>query len=188
MEDLKQNSFMRRVAIGFLSLYQLAVFISIAVILSLTSGDCYTGIRDWLIVIMGMYIFHPIFSGISELILYHQQDAELSYSNCSFYVDMTHTIIISFYFIWFIVGNVLYFVADGCSDFEKGYDITLALIILHYVAAGIVFVALFGSYITFLGKLKQPTSKPKSPEKGREQIPMKEISVSLEDINITTRT
>ena len=38
-----------------------------------------------------------------------------------------------FFLAWFILGNVWYFEADGCDDFEAGYILTLVLIIFMYI-------------------------------------------------------
>jgi hypothetical protein len=116
MDSVKRSAFMRRVGIGFFSLYQITIFITTAVILSISREDCSTPIRNWLITIMSFYITHPIFSFISEIILYHLEDNEIPLRNASWIINIFHTCFAIFYVIWFIVGNVLYFVADGCSD------------------------------------------------------------------------
>jgi hypothetical protein len=105
-------------------------------------------------VVLSFYIVHPIFSFISEIILYHLEDNEIPLKNAQWIINLIHVIFIVFYVFWFIVGNVIYFVANGCSDFEEGYRLTLAMISIHYIACGIVYVAFCGNFFTFLARLK----------------------------------
>ena len=44
------------------------------------------------------------------------------------------------YFVW---GNVLYLSLDSCDDFEHGYRLTLAIILLTYIYIGALLGALF---------------------------------------------
>lgn len=90
-----------------------------------------------------------------------------------------------FYVFWFIVGNVLYFVANGCGNFQSGYDLTLALISMHYIVCGVVYVAFFGNMLTFLIRLAPPDYK--KPNVIRVANPTKDNSIISEaEIYLTT--
>jgi hypothetical protein len=86
-----------------------------------------------------LYIVHPIFSLVTEIILYHLEDNEIPYKHSKGIINIVHAIFLIFYMFWFIVGNVLYFVAN--DDFSEGYDLTLGLVVLHYIVSGVVYVA-----------------------------------------------
>ena len=92
-----------------------------------------------------------------------------------------------FYFVWFIVGNVWYFEIDSCDDFEIGYTLTLALLILGQIG---VFCC-FGLIVWWCYLVKAAEEKKNDSEEDRysyDQVPRQEYSPLDSSDSLTSRT
>jgi hypothetical protein len=106
------------------------LIIAVAVILALFSGDCDTPLRLWLMVFVAVQAWAVVTTLLKELFSASSVIARLQKLNIG--------IVGIFSLVWFIMGNIWYYGALDCSDFQEGSDLVFAILIIYYIGLGLV--------------------------------------------------
>jgi hypothetical protein len=120
----------------------LPFIIAISVVLADSDQDCDNPIRLWLFVTLAATCFSLGFYLLFNVVVLHclkTESIKLKVAILCF-----NGLIGLFFTAWIIVGSVWLFEDSSCKDdFEHGYNMTLAILIICYISYGILGLAIF---------------------------------------------
>lgn len=136
MAKRKRLNFYRGLTSLLLGAFELLYVIAISAVLYFDPGECNTPIRTWLLVLFLVFLSHVIVLAFSEIFV----------PCCSIYLSglfsllaaILNSMIGLFFMVWFVLGNIWYYSANGCEDdFTNGYTLAFVLLIIHYSMLGL---------------------------------------------------